>query len=271
MDANVDAWSDADNYEPYMGRWSRQLASELLVWLDVAPDARWLDFGCGTGAVTTAILAQADPRSVLAVDPSRPYLDAARAAISDPRATFLLGTAETLRDLSLRDQPLQLDAIVSGLVLNFVPDPRATLEHLATTAADGATLGVYVWDYSEMEMFGLFWDVASTFPPSAPMLQRLERFAELDRDELEGVIGDAGFTRVESHEVTVSMVFPDFDDYWRPLLGRQGPASHLLGDLAPDDRDALGEALRAVVPIESDGSIHLRARALMARGTAKHR
>lgn len=266
MDTNVDAWSDADNYEPYMGRWSRQLASELLVWLDVAPDARWLDFGCGTGAVTAAILAQADPRSVLAVDPSRPYLDAARAAISDPRATFLLGTAESLRDL-----PLQLDAIVSGLVLNFVPDPRATLDYLARTADEGATVGVYVWDYSEMEMLGLFWDVASTFPASAPILQRLERFADLDRDELEGVVGDAGFTQVESQEVTVSMVFPDFDDYWRPLLGRQGPASYLLGELAPDDRDDLGEALRAVLPIESDGSIHLRARALMARGTASFR
>ena len=69
-----------------------------------------------------------------------------------------------------------------------------------------ATLGVYVWDYSEMEMFGLFWDVASTFPPSAPILQRLERFTELDRDELVSAVGNAGFTRVESQEVTVSMV-----------------------------------------------------------------
>ena len=47
-----DTWSSGDAYEPYVGRWSRLVARDFLQWLDQPESLRWLDVGCGTGALS---------------------------------------------------------------------------------------------------------------------------------------------------------------------------------------------------------------------------
>lgn len=49
-------WAAGDLYEPYVGRWSRLVAREFLEWLTVPAEVDWVDVGCGTGALTQAIL-----------------------------------------------------------------------------------------------------------------------------------------------------------------------------------------------------------------------
>lgn len=66
-----DAWAAGDAYEAYMGRWSRPLAREFVAWLEPGPSAHWLDVGCGTGALTSAILERCAPASVVGCDPAR--------------------------------------------------------------------------------------------------------------------------------------------------------------------------------------------------------
>ena len=66
----TDAWDSGEAYEPYVGRWSRPVAREFLRWLSVPPDRRWLDVGCGTGALAQTILALAAPSGVVGIDPS---------------------------------------------------------------------------------------------------------------------------------------------------------------------------------------------------------
>src|SRR3954451_1746309 len=86
-------WSDADRYEAYVGRWSRPVARQFLAQLGVPTGRRWLDVGCGTGALTAAVLADRAPTAVLGVDASPGFVDHARAGIRDPRATFRTGDA----------------------------------------------------------------------------------------------------------------------------------------------------------------------------------
>jgi hypothetical protein len=73
---------------------------------------------------------------------------------------------------------------------------------------------------------------------------------------------------VEVDAVEVPTAFRDFDDYWTPLLGGQGPAPGYCMSLDEDRRAALRERLRASLPAEPDGSIRLAARAWTVRGTA---
>src|SRR6185295_8193945 len=112
-------------YEPFVGRWSRVVAQQFLPWLAVAPDRRWLDVGCGTGILTRSILEWAAPRDVVGVDPSDGFLSYARQQTTDPRARFESGSADAL---PFADD--EFDAVVSGLVLNFVPDLTRAVKEL---------------------------------------------------------------------------------------------------------------------------------------------
>src|SRR5215216_3254740 len=112
------AWNSGDAYEPYVGRWSRLVAREFLEWLAVAPGGRWLDIGCGTGALAETILALAAPSEVVGIDPSPAYVAFARDRVNDARVGFEVGDAQALQAASAT-----FDAVVSGLVLNFVPEP----------------------------------------------------------------------------------------------------------------------------------------------------
>jgi ubiquinone/menaquinone biosynthesis C-methylase UbiE len=95
-DERRDTWSSGDAYEPYVGRWSRLVAREFIGWLALPDDLRWLDVGCGTGALTEAIVARCSPSSVVGVDRSEEYLAYARERVADPRVTFMIGDAQAL-------------------------------------------------------------------------------------------------------------------------------------------------------------------------------
>ncbi len=69
------AWfADGEAYDHYVGRWSRPVGQMFLDWLAPAPGLRWADVGCGTGALTEAILSSADPERVIGVEPSEGFL-----------------------------------------------------------------------------------------------------------------------------------------------------------------------------------------------------
>lgn len=252
----TEQWSSGDAYEPFIGRWSRLVAAAFVAWLDVPPGARWLDVGCGTGALTSTVLRSAAPSSVLGVDPAESYVAYAAAHVDDPRATFRVGDAQAL--------PVDdgaFDAVVSGLVLNFVPDPAAAVAEIRR--ATRGTFGVYVWDYGAggIGLLREFWDAAVALDPAAAALDEAVRFPLCGEGALGAAFG------VEARGITVPTVFRDFADYWTPFLGGQGPAPAYLASLPEDGRAALRETLRERLPIQPDGTIPLTARAWAVRGT----
>ncbi len=137
-----DEWSSGDAYEAYVGRWSRLVAREFLGWLDACPGLRWLDIGCGTGALSAAIVADADPAEVLGMDASLAYVQDAQRRLDDPRVRFETADAASL------DIDHSFDVAVSGLVLNFLPDPVAAVAAMGRAVADGGVVAAYVWDYA---------------------------------------------------------------------------------------------------------------------------
>lgn len=121
----ADNWSSGEAYEGYVGRWSRLVAAELLVWLAVPPGREWGDVGCGTGALAETILQRADPLRVRGYDFSPAYIAAARERVRDPRAAFAVADA-----MALPDFPDTFDAAVSGLAVNFVSEPARAMEEM---------------------------------------------------------------------------------------------------------------------------------------------
>ena len=260
MSAPVDRWSNGERYEAFVGRWSRPIARELLRWLGVPAGARWLDVGCGTGALTQTILADAAPARVLGVDRADGYVALARERVADPRAGFLVGDAQALPVVDGT-----FDAAVSGLVLNFVPRPEQMLAEMARALRPGGVASLYVWDYAgEMQLLRHFWNAAVALDSAAQTLDEGVRFPLCQPKALAEVVQAAGFARVATRAIDAPTVFGDFDDYWAPFLSGEGPAPGYAMSLDLARRVALRERIRAGLPIGADGSIVLMARAWAA-------
>jgi SAM-dependent methyltransferase len=258
-------WSSGAAYEPYIGRWSRLVAPLFLGWLNMPSGGRWLEVGCGSGALTAAILDHATPDAVVAIDPSSDYVSYARHLLPDPRARFLVAGAMAL--------PIELgpfDAVVSGLVLNFIPTLGEAVGRMRQAARAGGTVAAYVWDYAEgMGLIRQFWDAAIALDPSARELDEGLRFPVCRPEPLRQVFQASGLTEIQVEALEIETVFRDFDDYWSPFHGAQGPAPSYVMGLSEKDRAGLRERLHSSLPAASDGTIHLPARAWAVSGITR--
>jgi SAM-dependent methyltransferase len=257
-------WVSGAAYEAYVGRWSRLVARKFLAWLSIPLARRWLDAGCGTGALAETILREAAPRTVTGIDTSLGFIPHAHSRLDGPHARFLVGD---LQALPLADAAF--DAAVSGLVLNFVTDQLRAVAEIARAVRPGGVVAAYVWDYAGgMQFIRRFWDAAIALNPAAAALNQGERFPICKPEPLAALFQSAGLQAVEGHALDIPTVFRNFDDYWSPFLGGQGPAPAYTMSLREAERIALRERLRTELPIAGDGSIHLTARAWAVRGIA---
>ena len=260
-----DVWASGDAYEPYVGRWSRLVARQFVRWLGVPQYKEWLDVGSGTGALCEVILSIASPSHVTGVDPSDGFVSFARHKVADERTTFQVGDAQKLlfADGSF-------DATVSGLVINFIPDQEKAVNEMKRVTRPRGVVGAYVWDYSgEMQLMRHFWNAAVALDPNAASLDEGRRFPVCSPEPLANLFQKAGLADVKTRSIDVQTVFRNFDDYWTPFLGGQAPAPGYCMSLSEDRRTALRDHIRANLPIKSDGSIHLIARAWAVRGAIR--
>lgn len=261
-----DTWEHRDPYEQYVGRWSRQVAPRFLSWLSVPAGRRWLDVGCGTGVLCAAIVDHCSPSSVVGVEPSEGFLEKAKQQLAG-RVVFHRGSAA---EIPLDDSAV--DVSVSGLVWNFVQDERAALAEIARVTGNGGTIGAYVWDYAgKMELMRLFWDAAVELNPEAVKIDEGVRFPQCRPEALAERFQSAGLHGgVEVTAIDIQTPFANFEDYWRPFLGGQGPAPAYAISLDETARVRLRDCIRKRIPMQADGSISLTARAWAVRGTAPH-
>ena len=257
----ADTWSNGDAYEAYVGRWSRLIARDFLSWLGPSDRLRWLDVGAGTGALSAVIAGSVNPLEIVGVDASSGYVDDARRRVDDPRVRFEQGDARSL------PYDAQFDAVVSGLVMNFVPDARSALNCMKRAVAPGGLVAAYVWDYADrMELMRYFWDAAVAVDEVARELDEGMRFPLCNPNQLAALWRGVGLRSVETTALDVATTFRDFDDYWSPFLGGQGPAPTYLMSLPVPQRVALRNAVRSSLPIARDGSISMVARAWAVKG-----
>src|SRR6188474_3171792 len=121
-----DSWLSGIAYERFMGRWSTLVAQKFLSWLAISPTRNWLDVGCGTGSLTKIILDSYQPKEIIAIDSSGDFIAHAQHSIRNPSVYFRVGLAQ-----SLELDANSMDAVVSGLVLNFIPQPKIAISEMA--------------------------------------------------------------------------------------------------------------------------------------------
>lgn len=261
-DQAKEAWNSGDAYEGWVGRWSRPVAAQFIQWLAMPAGLRWADVGCGTGALSELILRSSEPASVVGLDRAAPFVAAARRRIADARASFEVGDAA-----SLPWHDGSVDAAVSGLVLNFVPDGAAMVREMRRVTRPGGRVAAYVWDYAGgMQMMRHFWDVAIALNPDDASLDQAERFPICQPGPLQALFESVDLNEVSTRAIDIPMVFRDFDDFWTPFLWKQGAAPTYLAKLDAPMQQRIRDELKARLPVQPDGRIALTARAWAVQG-----
>jgi SAM-dependent methyltransferase len=194
--------------------------------------------------------------SVTGVEPSEGFLETARHQL-EGRVRFYQGNASAI--------PLEnasVDVVVSGLVLNFVPDQAAALVEMKRVTSKGGNIGAYVWDYAEkMELMRYFWDAAVQLDPNLGQLDEGLRFPLCRPEALTELFAAAKLDQIKVTAIDIPTPFSSFEDYWSPFLGGQGSAPAYAMSLEESARTRLRESIKERIPVLPDGSISMMARA----------
>ena len=170
-----------------------QVAWELLGWPAPPPGLAWLDVGCGTGS-------------------------RAHVAVGDARALSVAGAS--------------FDQAVSGLVLNFVPQPARAITEMARAVRPGGVVAAFVWEYAAgMEMMRAVWDAAAASDPDAAALNEGRRFPLCQPGPLGELLSRAGLGAVDVRPIDIRTDGRNFDNDWSPFRGGQGPAPGYVASL----------------------------------------
>ena len=255
----ADSWSDGNAYEHFIGRWSRQVAPRFVRWLECPPGLRWLDVGCGTGALTAAVLDAPHPTAVLGIDPSAGFVEEARRRVAGRAREFGVGTADDAPPGGRRRRRLRPDA-----QLRARPRRRRRGDG---AAAPAGTVAAYVWDYAgRMQLLRTFWDVACSLDVAAIDLDEAQRFPLCEPPALAESVGAGRAHRRSTSSIEVTTEFADFEDLWTPFLGGTGPAPAYVATLDAPRGTGCARAWQRMVHPDPDGHIRMHARAWAVRG-----
>ncbi len=257
--------SDGAAYERFLGRWTKVLAPRVLDFAEFAPDGALLDVGTGTGSLARAMAARWPSRRVVGLDIAEPYIAYARSQPEGSQLAFEVGDASAL--------PYD-DGTFAGtaaqLVLNFVPDARVAAGEMRRVTRRGGTVAATAWDFRGGLVYQrMFWDTAAGIDPLAGALRdRLFSGALALPGGLLNLFRETGLADVQRDSITIRMDYANFDDYWQPMLGGQGPVGTYAAALSTTMRRRIEAALRlAYCSGAPDGERSLTATAWAVRGT----
>ncbi len=228
-----------DAYGRFMGRFSEPLAALFVERADVRPGLRALDVGCGPGALTTQLVDRLGADAVAGVDPSPPFVAAARERF--PAVDVRLGAAE---DLPFPDD--SFDAALAQLVVPFMSDPVAGLREMGRVTKPGGTVSACVWDHGGGSgPLTLFWRAVRTVDPHHPGEREMAGTREGHLAEL---CAAAGLHQIEPSTLTVRVGYDSFDTWWAPYLMGVGPAGAYVATLDEEKREALRVCCSELTP-----------------------
>jgi len=245
----------AESYDRFMGGWSQPLSAVFADFAAVTAGQRVIDVGCGPGNLVAELVSRVGADAVAAVDPSEPFVEAARARY--PGTEIRQASAE-----SLPYPDGAFDAALAQLVVHFMTDPAAGLREMARVTRPGGVVAACVWDFGNGRApLSLFWRAALELDPAATDESRL---AGARAGHLVELLSVAGLGDVEEAELSVRREFASFDVWWEPYTRGVGPAGGYVAGLGPERQAELRDRCRALLP---DGPFELDAVAWAARGT----
>jgi SAM-dependent methyltransferase len=256
--------SDGAAYELFLGRWTKRLAAPLLDFAGFSSEGALLDVGTGTGSLAFAMAARWPGRKILGIDIAAPYIAHAQSQTEGASPVFQLGDSTRLCY-----ENESFAGVAAQLVLNFVPEPLGAVGEMRRVAKSDGIVVAAVWDFRGGLVYQrLFWDTAAGIDPQAGIARdRLFSTPLALPDGLPMLFEEAGLHQIQRSSITIRMDYANFEDYWRPLLGGQGPVGTYVTKLSTKLRCHIEEAVKgAYCAGAPDGERSLTATAWAVRG-----
>ncbi len=253
-------YADGRAYERQMGQWSHSVGMDFIDWLALPSGLRWLDVGCGTGAASAAILEICSPHEVVGVDPSEGQVAFADSNISESRAQFLVGDAQ-----SLDFEDNTFDVAVAALLLNLVPDTNKVVAEMRRVVRPLGTVAAYVWDTAGGgHLMGPLVTALKSVDPetTAGGFGRAVR----GEDDLLEIFAEENLSSTDTQSFEVLVRYESVDDYWDVVMHAQGQHGNRIRSLDAQALDRLRQSLFEIVPPREDGTVTYTARIWAIRG-----
>jgi SAM-dependent methyltransferase len=247
----------ADDYERYMGRWSRAVGERFLDWLGAPRDARWLDVGCGTGALSDLILARAAPKTLTGIDPSPAQIDYVR--------KLLPGTFEVGDSMAMPFADGAFDVVASALVIHFIPDRAKAFAEMKRVLAPGGLVGGYTWKRTATADYAAYAPVLRGAEHIGGVAMRSPVVPEGTVEGMTASLNAAGFTDASAIEIEVTRTFASFDEFWTIHAAPFSPSGKTIAQFDDAGRARLRADLAATLPA-ADGTVTHAATAIAGKG-----
>jgi SAM-dependent methyltransferase len=229
----------ADLYDRFMGRYSVPLAPGFADLASVDASQRVLDVGCGPGALTAELVRRLGPGAVTAVDPSEPFVAAARQR--HPGVDVQRAAAE---HLPFDDEAF--DAALAQLVVHFMTDPIAGLREMARVTRKDGVVAASVWDHAGGQgPLNLYWQAVRELDPG---VEDESQLAGADEGDLGRLFREAGLREIQDRALSVTVEHASFEDWWEPYTLGVGPAGVYVAGLDAERQARLRERCRAMLP-----------------------
>jgi SAM-dependent methyltransferase len=210
----------------------RTMLDSYLAKIEFPPNARVLEIGCGTGAVTRVLASRPGVTEAVGIDPSPVFVATARELAAEVgNVSFETGDGRALRFADA-----DFDAVVCHTVLSHIPEPGRILAEAFRVLRPGATLAVCDGDYATITV------ALGEADPLQPCIEAVR--AGFINDpwlvrRLPVLFRSAGFALVGSHSHGYLQI--DHPDYMLTIVDRGADALVTSGRIGPD----LAAALKA--------------------------
>lgn len=232
----------SDTYDEVGVDFFQPIAATLLASMPPAEGERWLDIGCGRGAVLLPVAEAIGPHGLaVGIDISSGMIEHAR------RLALHAGLRNVECEVDDAQSPATVkgpfDTISSSLVLFFLADPLSALRNWLPLLKHGGRIGVTTFGPVDPR-----WEeVDEVFQPHLPPEMKDARTSGKEgpfasHEGVEKLFVDAGFSNVRTTTATIHIRFPD-PQHWYDFTWSVGQRMMWL---------AIPEHLRADVRKEAE-------------------
>jgi ubiquinone/menaquinone biosynthesis C-methylase UbiE len=232
---------NADGYEQLMGRWSKDLAPQLIAFSGISDGEKILDVGCGTGSLTFALAKATDLREIAAIDYSNIFVDETIRRNSDPRIKVRQADA-----CALPFEDGAFDRALTLLVLHFVPEAGKAIAEMRRVVRPGGVVAAAVWDHlGGMPGMRMVVDTVAALSDRGRQLRARYCFQPMTQPgEISRAFVDKGLLHVTETQLMVRMDYQSFDNFWAPIAAGEGPLGNYVASLDVSERARTDAAVR---------------------------